>query len=300
MVHSVCPTKKIEQMKNQHLKHIVELNLAILFISTSGVLGRYISMPPPITIWWRCVFGAILLGTFCRYRRIDLKILNKRDWKSFVLSSLFLGAHWVTYFYSFHLSNVAIGMLSLFTYPVVTTLLEPLFFKTKLNVKHVLLGIVMLIGIYFLTPELNLSNNYTKGVLFGLISSVFYALRNILSKKIIVHYHGSMIMLYQLIIVSLVLWPVFFVFEMKPTSNDWAGLITLALLTTAIGHTLFVMSFKNFSIGTASIMSSVQPVYGILLGMLFLNEIPSGSTIIGGLLIITTVVIESMQSQKNR
>lgn len=285
-------------MKSQHLKHIVELNFAILFISTSGVLGRYISMPPPITIWWRCVFGAVLLGVFCWYQKIDLKILNKRDWKSFVLSSLFLGAHWVTYFYALHLSNVAIGMLSLFTYPVVTALLEPLFFKTKLNNKHVLLGIVVLIGIYFLTPELNLNNNYTKGVLFGLISSVFYALRNILSKKNIAHYHGSMIMLYQLIIVSLVLWPVFFVFEAKPTSNDWAGLIALALITTAIGHTLFVMSFKNFSIGTASIMSSVQPVYGILFGMFFLSEIPSGSTIIGGFLIVTTVVIENMRSRK--
>ncbi len=285
-------------MKSSHLKHITELNLAILFISTSGVLGRYISMPPPITIWWRCVFAAILLGAFCWYKKIDLKILNRRDWKSFILSSLFLGAHWITYFYALHLSNVAIGMLSLFTYPVVTALLEPLFFKTKLNIKHVFLGVVVLIGIYFLTPEFNLSNNYTKGVLFGLISSVFYALRNILSKMHSVHHHGSMIMLYQLIIVSLVLWPVFFIFEAKPTLNDWKALVTLALLTTAIGHTLFVMSFKNFNISTASIMSSVQPVYGILLGMLFLSEIPSGKTVLGGLLIIATVVIESIGSKR--
>lgn len=285
-------------MKSKHLKHIAELNLAVLFISTSGVLGRYISMPPPVTIWWRCVFAAVFLGAFCWYKKVDLTILNKRDWKSFTLSALFLGAHWVTYFYALHLSNVAIAMLSLFTYPVVTALLEPLFFKTTLNVKHLILGILVLIGIYFLTPELNLNNNDTKGVIFGLISSLFYALRNILSKKNIAHYHGSMIMFYQLVIVSLVLWPVLFYIDSSPTINDWQALITLALLTTAIGHTLFVMSFKNFSISTASIMSSIQPVYGILFGMLFLSEIPSGNTVIGGFLIITTVVIESIQSRK--
>ena len=285
-------------MKSKHLKHIAELNLAVLFISTSGVLGRYISMPPPVTIWWRCVFAAVFLGAFCWYKKIDLTILNKRDWKSLILSAVFLGAHWVTYFYALHLSNVAIAMLSLFTYPVVTALLEPLFFRTKLNIKHVLLGIVVLIGIYFLTPELNLSNDDTKGVIFGLISSVFYALRNILSKKNTRHYHGSMIMLYQLVIVSLILWPVLFVFEPSSTTNDWQAIIILALLTTAIGHTLFVMSFKNFSISTASIMSSIQPVYGILFGILFLSEIPSGSTIVGGLLIIATVVIESIGSKK--
>ena len=285
-------------MKNKHLKHIAELNLAVFFISTSGVLGRYISMPPPITIWWRCVFAAVLLGAFCWYQKIDLKILNKRDWKSFIVSALFLGAHWVTYFYALHLSNVAIAMLSLFTYPIVTALLEPLFFRSTLNIKHLFLGLLVLIGIYFLTPELNLSNDDTKGVIFGLISSFFYALRNILSKKNIAQYHGTMIMFYQLIFVALVLWPVFFVFESKPTINDWQALITLAILTTAIGHTLFVMSFKNFSISTASIMSSIQPVYGILFGMLFLSEIPSGKNLIGGFLILTTVVIESIQARK--
>lgn len=285
-------------MKKQHLKHILELNIAVLLISTSGVLGRFISMPPPVTIWLRCVFAAVLLGAFCWYKKIDLKIYGKRDFKAILLSSLFLGAHWITYFYALHLSNVAVGMLSLFTYPVITALLEPLFFKTKLNKTHVFLGIIALVGIYFLAPEFNLESNLTKGVLSGLLSSVFYALRNIMMKQKIAQYSGSMLMFYQLVIVSLVLWPVLFFFEAQPNSEDWMALITLALLTTAVGHTLFVMSFKNFSISTASIMSSVQPVYGVLFGVFLLNEIPSENTLIGGFLILTTVIIESVQSHK--
>jgi drug/metabolite transporter (DMT)-like permease len=285
-------------LKKQHLKHILELNIAVLLISTSGVLGRFISMPPPVTIWLRCVFAAVLLGAFCWYKKIDLKIYGKRDFKAILLSSLFLGAHWITYFYALHLSNVAVGMLSLFTYPVITALLEPLFFKTKLNKTHVLLGIIALVGIYFLAPEFNLESNLTKGVLSGLLSSVFYALRNIMMKQKIAQYSGSMLMFYQLVIVSLVLWPVLFIFEVQPTSEDWMALITLALLTTAVGHTLFVMSFKNFSISTASIMSSVQPVYGVLFGLFLLHEIPSENTLIGGFLILTTVIIESVQSHK--
>ena len=237
-------------MKSAPRYHLIELNIAVLLISTSGVLGRYILMPPPITIWWRCLFAAILLGAFCWYKKIDLNISKSRDWKIIIISGLFFGAHWVTYFYALQLSNVAIGMLSLFTYPVITVLLEPIFFKSKLNIKHVLLGIIVLIGIYFLTPEFTLENNYTKGVLFGLISSIFYALRNILLKKKIAHYQGSMLMFYQMVIITLVLWPAFFFFEMNARTNDWGALIVLALVTTAIGHTLFVMSFKNFSIST--------------------------------------------------
>ena len=287
------------KIKNQHLTHIFELNIAVLLISTSGVLGRYISMPPPITIWWRCIFAVFFLGLFVWYKKIDLKIASKRDLTTIIFAGFFMGAHWVTYFYALHLSNVAIGMLSLFTYPVITALLEPLFFKTTLNKMHVLLGVIVLIGIYFLTPEFNIENNYTQGVLFGLISAVFYAIRNILMKKKVVKYNGSVLMFYQMIVISAVLWPVLFIFEVSPSINDWSALLILAFLTTSVGHTLFVMSFKNFSISTASIMSSVQPIYGILFGMFFLGEIPASKTIIGGILIISTVVIESYQSHKN-
>ena len=285
-------------MKSQHLKHVIELNIAVLLVSTSGLLGRYISMPPPVTIWLRCLFAAVILSIFIWYKKIDIKIERKKDWLTIILSGLFFGAHWVTYFYALQLSNVAIGMLSLFTYPVITALLEPLFFKTKLNVKHVLLGFIVLIGVYFLSPEFNLENNQTKGVLFGLISAIFYSIRNILMKKKVANYHGSMLMFYQMVIITLVLWPVLFIFEATPTTNDWQALLVLALVTTSIGHTLFVMSFKNFSISTASIMSSVQPIYGIIFGIFLLNEIPSENTLIGGFLILTTVVIESINSRK--
>ncbi|MDP6922543.1 MAG: EamA/RhaT family transporter, partial [Lutibacter sp.] len=66
-------------MKNQHLQHIVELNLAVLLISTSGVLGRYISTPPPITIWWRCLFALVCIAVFIRYQKIGLKIRSGKD-----------------------------------------------------------------------------------------------------------------------------------------------------------------------------------------------------------------------------
>jgi drug/metabolite transporter (DMT)-like permease len=107
-------------------------------------------------------------------------------------------------------------------------------------------------------------------------------------------------MFYQMVIVALVLLPVLFVFEVQPTSGDWMALVALALFTTAVGHTLFVRSFKNFSVGTASIISSVQPVYGVLFGLFLLNEIPSENTLIGGFLILSTVVIESVQSNQRK
>ena len=126
-------------MKNEHLKHISELLLATLFISTSGVLGKYIEMPPSIMVWWLSSLALVFLYAYCRFKKINLKIHSKKDIFTFTLGAIFMAAHWTTYFYALKLSNVALGMLSLYTFHVITALLEPLFIKTKFNPIHIVL-----------------------------------------------------------------------------------------------------------------------------------------------------------------
>jgi drug/metabolite transporter (DMT)-like permease len=283
--------------KNPHIAHLLELNLAMLFVSTSGALGRFIDLPVPITIASRAILAFMLLWLFCKWKGISLR-LDKKDYLPIFMSGILMGLHWITYFYALKLSNVAIGMLSLFTYPVITSLLEPLLLKTKFLKIHLLLGIMVLGGIYFLVPKFELGNTHALAVGVGILSALFYALRNLVLKARVNNYNGSALMFFQMVIVGALLFPVFFFLETDGMFGQWQGLLTLALVTTAIGHTLFLNSFKYFSITTASIISSVQPVYGIIIGAIFLAEIPSSMTIFGGILILGSVVIESVRTYR--
>ena len=137
----------------QHLRNIIELNLATLFISTSGVLGRYIDMPVPVTITFRAMLAGVFLFLFCKWKKISFSIAYK-DHYTLLIGGILMGLHWVTYFYALKMSNVAIGMLSLFTYPVITSFLEPILLKTKFQKMHLLLAALVLLGIYFLVPDL--------------------------------------------------------------------------------------------------------------------------------------------------
>lgn len=285
------------QEKN-FVRHIIELNFALILISTSGVLGRYINLAPPISIWIRCIIAAIVIGIYCWKAGVSLKFNLRQNGVSFLLGSIFLGIHWVTYFYALQLSNVAIAMLSLFTFPVLTALLEPLFFKMKLDPWQIFLGIIVLIGIYFLLPDFDFENNYTKGVLVGVVSAFFYALRNIVLKKQLAIYAPTMLMFYQLLFLTFLMWPVLFMFDTTNIVVQWQALLTLGVVTTAMGHTLFVVSLKNFSASTVGIFSSIQPVYGIVLAFIFLGEVPSSNILIGGFLILTTVGLESLKTYR--
>ena len=282
---------------NGHLSYLLELNIAMVFISTSGALGRYVDLPVPVIIAIRAILAFFFLFLYCKWKGISLKVASK-DRLPIILSGVLIALHWLLYFYALKWSNVAIGMLALFTYPVITSFLEPLMLKTKLQMIHWFLGFLVLCGIYFLAPDFNMESSYTLAVLVGLLSALAYALRNIILKTKVSTYNGSMLMCYQSAIAGLLLFPALFFTDLELIISQWHGLVALGLLTTAIGHTLFLNCFKHFSVTTVSILSSVQPVYGILIGALFLSEIPSWTTIFGGILILTSVVIESFRSYK--
>ncbi len=287
-------------MNNIHLKNLSNLLLATLFISTSGVLGKYIAMPSEVIIWFRSAFAMVFLVGFCKYKKINLKVLNKKTHIPLIISSLLMALHWVTYFYALKLSNVAIGMLSLFTFPVMTALLEPLFLKKiKFNPIHLFLGVIVLIGIYILSPDYNLESTDVKGILFGLFSALCYSIRFLILKQHVHHYHGSMLMFYQTFVITLVMFPVLFFMDLTGFQSQFPYLLILAILTTAVGHSLMVHSLKFFSASTATIISSVQPIFGIIIAFIIVGEIPTTNTVWGGLLILSTVFIESVRSQKN-
>tara|TARA_B100000787_G_scaffold31421_1_gene21175 strand:+ start:6383 stop:7246 length:864 start_codon:yes stop_codon:yes gene_type:complete len=284
-------------MENNHLKNLSGLILATLFISTSGVLGKYIAMPSEVIVWFRSAFAMVFLFGFCKYKKINLSVINAKTHIPLIISSLFMAAHWVSYFYALKLSNVALGMLSLFTFPTITALLEPFFFKKKLNLVHVLLGIIVLIGVYILAPEFDLESSDVKGILFGLFSAFCYSIRVLILKQHVDNYHGSMLMFYQTSVITVVMFPVLFFMDLSGFQSQYPYVLILALLTTAVGHSLMVHSLKFFSASTATIISSIQPVFGIIIAFIIVDEIPTINTIWGGILIISTVFIETIRSK---
>lgn len=158
---------------------------------------------------------------------------------------------------------------------------------------------MVLLGIYILAPAFNLESATLKGILFGLFSALCYALRNLILKQHVQDYHGSALIMHQLLIITVILSPILFFMDSSKITTEYPFIILHALVTTAIGHTLFIGSLKYFKVSTASIIGSSQPVFGIIIAFLFLNERPSINTFIGGALILATVIIESLRSNKS-
>ena len=193
-------------------------------------------------------------------------------------------------------------MLSLFTYPVFTAILEPIILRSKPKFLDLILSFVAFGGVYFLVPDFDLNNDVTLGVLIGVISAITYSLRNIFLKLYVAEHSGITLMFMQVVGLTFLLLPVLFIDDIQMNVDlmisDWWKLLILGAFTTALGHTLFVVSFKNFTITAISILSSLTPLIGIGLGFFFLDELPQGNVWIGGALISFAVIVEALKTVK--
>ena len=277
-------------------KDFLELNLGFVLISTSGFLGKALWMSPVLAIWIRAILASGILFGLLIIGKKSFKLTEGESKRKVLLTGGLMGIHWVTYFFALQWSGVALGMLSLFTYPVISAFLEPLILKSSFSKYQIILGLLALLGVFYLSPELSWSSKSSLGVGMGMISALAYALRNIYVKPLTKLYSARLIMAYQMFVISMLLIPLIWFFDLNSAQikHDLPILLALAIFTTTIGHSLLVASFGKFSVTTASIMSSIQPVYGIFFAYLFLGETINRNIIIGGGLILSTVVLEGL------
>ncbi len=265
----------------------------------TGPLGRILECSPLITILFRCIIGVMFLLIILTLSRTPIHLISRKS-RLLVFSSFLMAAHWVTYFFSLQYADVAIAMLSLFTFPIWTALLEPLYYKTPFQRIHLLLTAMILVGIYFIVPKEGTmeAEQLWTGIIFGLTSSVVYSIRNVIMKDLVEKENAMLLMAHQVGIAAIILLPSLFFIDTSVSINDWYIIIILGVMVTAIGHTLFLKSFRNFSVTKSSIISCLQPPLSILLAYIFLQESPTVYTIVGGAIILTTIIIETLYNKQ--
>lgn len=282
---------------NKNLLHFLELNLGLLFVATSGPLGRYITVESTVATLWRSVFGMIGIVIIAKIIGANLKINWKKHGMVLVGTSALMVGHWITYFYALDYSNVAVALTSLYTFPAMTAILEPLLRKVRVPLADLALALITFGAIYYICPFIQTEGKLGYAVMLGLSSALCFSLRNIWIARITSEYQSTTIMVYQLGFSSILLSPLYFTAPSAADTSQWIALVALGVITTASGHTLFVRGISRYQATTASIFMCLTPIYGIIIAYLFLYEVPSNKTIIGGAVILGVVLYKAFDKR---
>ncbi len=73
-------------------------------------------------------------------------------------------------------------------------------------------------------------------------------------------------------------------------------LVVLGLVCTALAHTLFIAALANVTAHTASVVTALEPVYGIALAFALLGEVPGPRTLVGGALIVAAAAFATRRA----
>jgi drug/metabolite transporter (DMT)-like permease len=277
---------------------LLEIHAAVVLFGLAGLFGKWLPLSPFIIVLGRVFFASIALGLILLLGKHGFRIKNGSDGLLFFGLGLLLALHWVSFFKSIQVSTVAVGLLSYSSFPVFTAFLEPYFLKVKPDPMNVLFAFVCLFGVFLIIPRFALSDSTLKGVLFGLLAGLTFSLLSIINRKLTQRYSSLLIAFYQDFFAMLLLLPFFFLIGPATSSKDILLLLFLGVVCTAVAHTLFIKGMKEIQAQTASIISSLEPVYGIILAFLFLREVPAGRTVLGGVIILGAVLFISLRTMR--
>ena len=282
---------------NTKNRNLTQIHLAVFLFGISGLFGKLLSLSPMIIVLGRVFFSSVFLLVVMFFLKKEIKLKHKKDYFYFVMMGLILAIHWSAFFKSIQVATVAIGLLIFSTFPVFVTFLEPYFFKEKIKIQDIVIAIITLLGVLLVVPKFQIGNNLTEGVLWGILSSFTYAILSMLNRKYVKEYSSVVIAFYEQFIATFVLIP--FLFLIKPTfkSMDIVLLILLGVVFTAISHSLFINGLKNVKTQTAGIISSLEPVYGIIFALLIIGEVPTLREVLGGIIILGTAFYTTIKSQ---
>jgi drug/metabolite transporter (DMT)-like permease len=279
-------------------RSLAEIHLAVFLFGFPGLFGKWLAVSPVLIVFGRVLFAAVTLAAVIALTRRRFRVSPGRDLVLLVACGIILAIHWTTFFKSIQVSSVAVGLLAYSSFPVFTAFLEPLLSRERWDPVSVVLGLVCVLGISLIVPGFDLSNAVFQGVLWGLASGLSFAVLSVLNRQLAARHSSLVVAFYQDLIAGLFLVPFVMSSGLPFSGRDWALVAVLGIFCTAVAHTLFIDGMKGVGARAASIISSLEPVYGILLALIFLEEYPSLRTVSGGAIVLAAAATATLRARR--
>ena len=251
------------------------MHIAIFLWGFTGILGRLISLQEYPLVWWRILLTVIALLTFLKWKGE----LESPPWKA-MKKIAFVGGtiaiHWVTFFGAIKYSNVSVALSALASTALFTAIFEPIMHRRKPKFTEVLLGLVIIFGIYLI---FHFQKLYAIGISLGLISAMLCAYFTIETKTLLGNHGPRNLLLYELIggLATLtVLAPIYLYFfpapTLIPTLSDMGYLFVLSTLCTVYAMQLSYQALQHVSAFVMNLSVNLEPIYAIILAAFIFHE----------------------------
>ena len=280
-------------MKNQLLSSHLKLHFVVLIYGFTAILGKLITLPAAQLVWYRMLIALISFFIYIRLKKTDLTISNIEFSKLFGIG-IIVALHWIAFFGAIKIANVSVALGCLATGTLFTSLLEPFFFRKRINAVEVIIGILIIIGLYLI---FRFETRYSSGVIVALLSAFLAGLFSVINKKMVMHHKASVISFYEMVggLTCITFYLLFSGWDSSPlflpTAADFIYLLALGIICTAYAFAIQVDVMKQLSAYIVALTINLEPVYGIVMAYFLFGETEHMTS---GFYLGTTIILTSV------
>jgi len=293
-------------MQNDKLKNYLHLHLLVFIAGFTAVLGELISIDAVPLVWYRMLMATILMLAFVVVAKIKIRIPLKSVAK-LAFAGVVIALHWITFFESIKVSNISITLAMFSTGAFFASLIEPLIYKRKIIWYEIIFGLLIIVGVAVIT---NSEFKYLNGIILGIVSAFLSSTFAVLNGKFLEEHTATVISVYEFISGVLFISLFMLIFGngfskefFVLSTSDFGYLFILASVCTAYAFIAAVYVMRYISPYTVVLTYNLEPVYGIILALIFFpeDEIMSSSFYVGALIIISVVMLNGvLKNQKKK
>lgn len=201
-------------------------------------------------------------------------------------------------FYSIEFIDASLSTLVVFTYPAITLLMLIIFLKEKATVPKLFSALMTFLGLILVVrvdkADLLVVNG--KGILFGLIAAFSFASYNVLSERVLKNISPVKVVTYCMIFL-VGFFGAFFGNRTYPRVPEvWLIASVLGIFSGYFPFLFYNYGVKKIGAGKSVIVSSLGPVFTVMLAFIFLNERLDMVQIAGMAMIVLGVMALKLQN----
>jgi drug/metabolite transporter (DMT)-like permease len=273
---------------------VIYAAVAVVFFCFSPVLTRWAATSLTafeITAGRLITAGIVVLVLAWMYGHA---LPKRKDWPRFLLYGLITASHFGLYIGSLQFTSIAHSLALVYTAPIFVAFFSWLYLNEGLTARKWVGVLVAVVGVLILAGlEPTLTRRMLIGDLLAIGSAICFGLYSVVGRSqrnrtSLFGYAGA-------VYTAAALWlaPVVSI-NISMDGYTWPAILSvlgLGLFPLALGHTLYNAALRNTNATLVNLIATQEVTGGILLGVIFLQEVPTLHSILGVFITLAGIVL---------
>jgi len=245
-------------------------------------------------LFYRFFISILFLGMYLALKKESL-LLKKKEILPVCFMGLLFAISSFSLFMSYNYLNIGIASTLLFVYPIMVALINFIFFSEKLSFFTIISILLAVLGIFLLSRTNDGSIISLCGITFVIISAFSYSIYMIAINKSGISKLSPSKLTYYVLIFALIFISLKLLREnsliIPKSINNYENILGLAVFPTVISFITLSMAIRLIGSTYTAILGALEPLTGVMVGIIAFNEVVTYRILIGIILILAAVTI---------